>query len=478
MTFTAKYITIAKGLIDDIDQERIAINDKLPSLRSLCKLHNISMTTAMSCYQYLTDEGYAIAKTKQGYFAQKPYHLVNNVTNNVTNPSNFPQFHGCIKSLANLSFINTKRPKANTQSFSTAQLDEAFIDIERIKKSIQSSTKSLSFNLSYDEPQGNFPLRKQLSNHFTTQGFPCAANDLLITHGCLHAVLIALETVSDAGDVIAISSPCYSGLLNILTTLDRKVLEIPSTADGIDIEQIEQAMQQQSIKACLLTANHQNPTGHSINNQQKAKLAALANQYQIPIIEDDVFRELSYQNDIPLPIKYYDKNGWVIWCSSVSKTLAPGLRIGWSMPGRYKEHFLKQRRIRTLGVNQPMQNALADYLSKGHYARHIKKLNKALAINTKTFIHFLSEHLPPNAQIFFPTGGLVLWIKLPDVDTQQLTLELFEQDIFIEHGHNFSTTSLYNNYIRLNLGREPTPQVFEQLTVITNLIRKSITRFE
>jgi len=464
MSVTVKYITIARQVIASIENEHLEANSKLPSLRIFCQLHHISMTTALACYRYLEKHGYIIAEYKKGYYVQ-PQKTEKGIIN-------FPTFQSAVTTkLARPEF---RADVIGIPSLATAQLDATLIDDALLKRSFRAITKQTDFTLKYDEVQGNQKLRKQLSKHFNNQGFLCPHEELVITHGCLDAVLMALECVSKPGDVIAITSPCYSGLLDLLSVLDRAILEIPSTAEGIELMQLEQAMKGRKITACLLTANHQNPTGHSLSNQQKQQLVELATQYNIPIIEDDVFREISHQRTIPLPLKYFDQQGWVIWCSSVSKTLAPGLRVGWCLPGRYKNKFIQQRMIRTLGHNQPIQLALADYISNGYYETHVKKINRAISSHCADYIKFFHDNLPEQSEVFIPNGGLVLWITFSKVNTQKLAAALLKQGVHIKVGNLFSTTQLYQNCVRLNIGQIPTKQIYSQLALLCTLVKEQL----
>jgi len=461
MSASVKYIAIARQVITRIEKGHIEANSKLPSLRDFCQLHQISMTTALACYRYLEQHGYVIAEYKKGYYVQSQQ----------TNKGivNFPTFQSAVTT--KLTRPDIPSNVIGIASLATAQLDEKLVDDALLKRSFRAITKQENFTLKYDEVQGNQKLREQLSKHFNSQGFLCPSEELVITHGCLNAVLMALECVSKPGDVIAITSPCYSGLLDLLSVLDRAILEIPSTAEGIELMQLEQAMQGKKITACLLTANHQNPTGHSLSNQQKQQLVELATQYRVPIIEDDVFREISHQRAIPLPLKYFDQHGWVIWCSSISKTLAPGLRVGWCLPGQYKDKFIQQRMVRTLGHNQPIQLALADYIANGYYETHIKKINRAIASHCADYIKFFKDNLPEQSEVFIPNGGLVLWIKFSQVDTQKLAASLLKQSVHIKAGNLFSTTQLYQNYVRLNIGQIPTKKIYSQLALLCKLVK-------
>lgn len=460
---TSKYLQIAHLFINDIDNERLTIGEKLPSLRTIMQLHDVSMTTAIACYRYIEQVGYAYAEDKKGYYATKPYKQ--------NAAAMFPQFNSKISKAPNPEVTSSENQSID--SLKTAKLDTLLINNTFVKQSLHSAIKASALHLGYELPQGNLQLREQLAHHFSEQGFTSAAKELIVTHGCLDAVVNAIEIVSKPGDVLAVSSPCYSGLLEILNLLDRRIIEIPSTKNGMDLSQLTDIIENNKITACLLTANHQNPTGHSLNNEQKEKLAQLAAHYEIPIIEDDVFRELAHQKSIPLPIKCFDEKGWVIWCSSFSKSLAPGLRLGWCKPGKFLGQYLKRQKVKTLGVNQPLQLAMADYLSKGHYRRHLKKVNKALQVHCNTYVNFLQQHLPKDSQVYIPTGGLLLWIRVPNLRAKQLAENLVNHNILIQHGDVFSTTQLYQDCFRLNIGLVPNDSVLKQLDQLVKVINEN-----
>ena len=219
-----------------------------------------------------------------------------------------------------------------------------------------------------------------------------------------------------------------------------------------------------------MTANYQNPTGHSLPIEQKKLLANFAQQYRIPIIEDDVYGELTHSGALPLPIKYWDHDGWVIWCSSVSKTLSPGLRIGWLHSGRFYEELLKQRFIKTLGINEITQLGLAEYINTGLYAKHLTKVNSYLKKQISDYRYFLQNILPNDSYISSPKGGTVLWIKVSKLDSNQLMIKCELDNIYIRPGDLFSSRRLYRNFFRINAGWPLTEDIKKQLIIIQKKI--------
>ena len=459
----AKYKQLAQQLISKIEQ-RIYTSDKpLPSLRSFCDIQQISMTTALACYRYVESQGYITAHPKRGYFVTTP------VTSQIK--YDFPNFVAKPTQSKQSARYNELTP----QSLATAELGTSLVDHKVLSASLAQACRHSDLIWGYACVQGEATLRLALSKHFSTQGFALSEQDISITHGCLDAVQLAISVVSNEHDVILVSSPCYSGLLDMLHTLKRRVIEIPSTHDGIDLAQMEYAIQQHNVVACLLTANHQNPTGHSLSNSQKRQITQLANTYQLPIIEDDVFREISHNRTPPLPIKHFDENGWVIWCASFSKSLSAGLRLGWCAPGRYFDAYITQQKVRTPGVNKPLQLAIAHYINRGHYQQHLKRANNKLASHKNLYITLLNSILPANSSIYIPHGGMVLWIKVPDLDSDMLAAVLASQHIFIKPGTVFGTTQHYKECFRLNFGLEFTADIQTQLNKIANEINKQLT---
>ena len=263
---------------------------------------------------------------------------------------------------------------------------------------------------------------------------------------------MALLVTTQPGDAIAISSPCFNGLLKLLSSLSRKVVEIPCNSNGVDIQQFEQKLKNKEIKAALFSSAYMNPHGLSLSIEQKKRLAELANKYCVPIIEDDVYGELGYENIYPLPIKYWDTKGYVLWCSSVSKTLASGLRIGWCSAGRYLDTIVDQYAAENLGQNALMQASLTSFITLGEYRKHLQSIRKIILSNAYAYRHLLLNNLPEGSAISVPSGGLVLWVQVPSLDNIKLNAFIDQAHIDIQFGAQFTTRRLYRDCFRINIG--------------------------
>lgn len=292
----------------------------------------------------------------------------------------------------------------------------------------------------------------------------------MITSGCLSAIKTAIECCSEEGDAVAISSPCFNGIIQLLGYMKRKVIEIPSTDQGIDLVQLETHLKEKTIATAVFCTSFTNPHGITMSAEQKQKLAWLANHYQTPIIEDDVYIELGHFEQ-PLPAKHYDTQGYIFWCGSFSKSLSPSYRVGWCLPGRYSHEFINHLAAGNHGVATTVQLALADFIDSGQYAKHLKNKRVELLKIRQDYMSYLEQHLPNHASISDPQGGLVVWVQVPTLNTKTLVIDAAKQQLDFRVGTLFSTLNLYHDCIRVNIGH-PFERARDDLTQLVELIHQ------
>ncbi|PSV32747.1 PLP-dependent aminotransferase family protein [Photobacterium sp. GB-210] len=457
----AKYQQLIKSIIEDIRDHSLVANTKLPSLRQLAKQHEVSISTAVNCYQELESQGWIIAKPKQGFF-------VRSIDMGVAQPE-FKQFDSYPTSprrnktpyRASNGVLGVSCMPIDSETI--AELDRCFI--RTLKR------YSLKINR-YPDPIGEERLRKAISRHFCAKGFPIDHSHLVITQGAMSAINTALEIIAKPGDTIAISSPCFSGYMDLLVNLQLKVIEIPSNQNGIDLKQLEHHLQQGNIQVGLFSTTFMNPQGITLSVEQKQKLAKLSAQYKTPIIEDDVYVELSHDKTMPLPAKYYDKDGYIIWCGSLSKSLSASYRLGWCLSGRYFSEFSNYYSASSRGVSQQIQNAITEYFSTGLYDKYIKRQCSNLSNNMYQYRHYLNHHLPNIIKISNPNGGMTLWIEIKNHNAEVFSQLVNDHQLDIREGALFSSLPIYDNYIRINIGY-PIDQAQEQLDLLIKLIKVS-----
>lgn len=442
----ALYETLAQHFIEDIQTQRLPAGTRLPALRNMAKQHQVSMTTATKAYDYLQQMGWIYAQPQSGYFVASQLEdtaFPSLTTKGVEqrDPKCFAPLNGYNPASALFSPLGIAMISPDLQPS---------VALQRCIKRVTRRAENHLFR--YPEPQGDVGLRNALAEHFRYSHLAFSAADFVITNGCIDAVKLAIESLTKVGDTIAINSPCFSGLLDLLAALSRKVIEIPISDKGIDLDHLETLLRQGLIQASLLSTSNMNPTGMTLPIEQKQALARLAAQYQTPMIEDDVYCELGHQKQPALPAKYWDKDGYVIWCGSFSKTLAAGLRLGWCVPGRYLAPYLKQHALTSLGVNGLIQSCMAEFINTGEYRTHVNKIRVVLNQHIHSYQQFLKAHLPDNAKISVPQGGIVLWVQIPGLNAVQLEKAANNRGIEIRSGACFSTHAFYHDCFRLNCG--------------------------
>ncbi|MDO6673155.1 PLP-dependent aminotransferase family protein [Cobetia amphilecti] len=451
----ARYRQLAEKCIQDIQAGKLTSGDRILSLRQFAQQHGISVSTAVSCYAELESQGWLMARPQAGFFIAEPSHVI---------PApNWPTFQSRVTSPTTLR----SRSDELNGPLGTAHLALDKTARQALDRSLRRAMKRAAHTLTqYPVVQGEPPLLSALANHFTQGGFALKGEELVITHGCMDAVKTALEVCTRPGDTVAVSSPCYNGLLDLLSQLSLDVVEIPSCTEGIDLDQFEQHLESGQLQAGLFCTTHMNPQGITLTPAQKKRLARLANHYRVPVIEDDVYLELTHHTPAPLPTAYHDEGGFVLWCGSVSKTLSPSYRLGWCRPGRFFQAYLK----RALGVPTLIQCSVADFIDSGAYASHLKRTRHQLRQHKAHYLNVLSEHLPVGSRVTQPDGGLVLWIEVPGLDAKALGKAAEQVRLDIRIGPWFTESSRYRNCLRLNIGLAPDEMIEKELARLMKLI--------
>ncbi|MCL6415269.1 PLP-dependent aminotransferase family protein [Aestuariirhabdus sp. Z084] len=466
-----RYKALASQLIEEIQARKWQQGERLPSLRRFSALYDVSLTTAQNCYHALEEQGWLLAKPQSGFYVSSP---MQDLSVPVA-----PQFTSTPR-----AFDEIDRQRYQEGPLGEAQQTNPYISpplgISRLspryfpQQAFQRSIKRVHLRqpellTEYPEPAGSSPLRRVLAQHFEQYQLRLSPLEGVITGGCINAVKQAIEVTTQVGDRVAISSPSFNGLLQLLAALNRDIVEIPCTDQGIDLVQLEQHLKTGAVQAGLFSTSHMNPQGTSLSDQQKQRLAELANRYRVPIIEDDVYMEIGFGQTMPRPAKYWDSQGYLLWCGSVSKTLASGLRLGWCWPGRYLSAYSHHNNASSYGHNTLMQAALADFIVTGQYQKHLQKVRHRLFANICAYRAYLMRYLPPGTAISQPTGGMVLWVQVPGLDGDRFEQAIQASGLGVRLGKVFTTLDWYRDCFRVNVGWGLDDVVTEGVTIETCL---------
>jgi len=359
--------------------------------------------------------------------------------------------------------------------------DPAWFPVHRLQRAIASTARRhpelLTTCCQYYA--GLDSLRHQVARHYAALGCAVAQDEVVIANGCTEALNLALGAVAVPGDTIAIESPGYYGFLQIIEKRGLKALEIAThPREGLSVDALEQALASRagrSVKACLVSPNFSNPMGAAMPEAQKRRLVQLCEQQGVVLIEDDVYGDLQHFGPRPLPAKAFDRAGNVMLCSSFTKTLAPGARVGWIFGGRHAEE-IRLRKFAASGASPAiLQEALAEILRTGGYERHLLKLRRSYAAQVARMTAAVCEYFPAGTKITQPAGGFVIWLELPGaIDTLALYDKAIVHGVNFAPGPLFSASGRYGNFLRLNCGRMWTPAIETALMRLGQLAKAEL----
>lgn len=432
-----------------IDNGIYKAEDKLPSLRSLHKENGLSIGTVLQAFNYLLDKGLIVSREKSGYFVN---HRLGKV---LPIPQSFPVTLSA-KTVHIDQLLQKLRKDGrgkNFVSFAAAQPDNQLLPFNSIKRAIQNTSRDINGSyLTLEERKGNQQLREEIAKRSYLWHGVVHADELIITNGAMEAVIGCLKAVTRPGDTVLVQDPCYYGVMQALEYLDLKVATIPSNPDtGIELTDLESICKKLKVKACLLVSNFNNPDGACLTTDKKKHIAAFAAKNQLPVIEDDIYGELYYTGGRPDTIKAYDTEGWVMYCNSFTKSLVPGFRIGWCAPGRFAYQVARIKSMHNGSTSNFGQQVVLQLLNSGIYDRHLQKFRLQLHKNLVRTTSLIEQYFPVGTKISRPTGGLVLWIELPEhINTVTIQDIVFANDVSYAPGEIFSANGGYYNYLRIS----------------------------
>jgi DNA-binding transcriptional MocR family regulator len=344
------------------------------------------------------------------------------------------------------------------------------------KSVVYALRNSKHHGISYEHTQGNEELRKQIARLSFNWGGKINADDVIVTAGCMEALILSLRTVTEHGDTVAVESPAYFGIYQAIESLGLKVVEITTDpTDGPDLECLEKAIDKFNISACVFVPNFNNPLGSCMPDDRKKRLVELITKHNIPLIEDDIYGEMYFGKHRPKTCKSFDTKGMVLYCSSFSKSLAPGYRVGWVIPGKFVDKVKQLKMMYTVTSPTLTQAAMAHFLSIGRYEYHLKNLRKALHTQCLKYMQGIMEYLPEDTKISRPQGGFVLWVELNNrVNAYKVSLEALKHGISVAPGQIFSANCNYSNCLRISYGKPWNEDVEYAMMMLGKVISKMI----
>ena len=445
--------------------------DKLPSLRKLSRQFEISVPTVKQAYIELERQGRVCARPQSGYYlmAQRARTLKPMPTKWSHCAPATVQCRNMIEQVYEAVHIPNTVALGISNPIQANPPDKT---LARLMRSVLSKVAEKA--VSYGPVTGDAKLRMQLAFRYQEQGIVINSDEIVITNGAQEALSIALQCVAQRGDIIAVESPCFFGIIELIETLGMKALEIYTcTEEGVCLNDLTKAIKKHPIKACLFSSAINNPLGSMKTDVQRQALVSLLEKYDLPLIEDDVYSELYFTEKKPKPAQLYSEKGLVMTCSSFSKTAAPGYRIGWLLPGKFEEQAKRVKRAQSCSTPMLQQWTLNEYIQSGDYDRHLSVLRKKLIYNCERMRALIAEHFPSEVCISKPQGGSVLWLRCQShVNTSEFFQEAIEQGVSFAPGIIFSMSGKYANYMRISFGVQWNEQVENAIQTLGSLVFK------
>lgn len=469
------YLSVAADVARLIQTGVLKSADRVPSVRRLARQRRISISTAVASLRELEQRGLIEARARSGYFVarqrpapQQPAQV------ELPRRAQLAGTQAMLKRLADASLT------PGIARLGQALPDPALFPQRALRASLMRAARR-DPGLLAEYPLrmgGSMALRVQIARHYAHAGVAMAAEDLIITNGCLEAMMLALRTVAGPGDTVAVESPTYFGLLQIAESLGVKLLEVPSRAGtGISLEALAAMLAGRAgrdIRACVVTPSFNNPNGSCMPPDRRRELVRLCEAMDVVLIEDDVYGDLQFDGERPLPCKAHDRDGRVLLCSSFSKTLAPGSRLGFIAPGRYRDTLRAAKHMVSGATPLLQQEMVAEFLRSGRYERHLRRLRRALSQQVRQLSQCVQESFPEGTRLTQPQGGFLLWVELPGaVDTMDYYDAASRQAADYVPGALFSPSGSYRNFLRLNAGFPVTAHTTAAIQRLGSLLREN-----
>lgn len=465
------YIRIADTVEKQIRNNVLNAGDRLPSLRTVCQEHGVSMNTASEAYLELERRALIESRPQSGFFValyRKP------AMPTVSKPS------VSYKAEQADDLIRRVFETLNDTQITRLALgvpDMELLPIAKLNKAMSEALRTLpSSGTGYDDVQGNGKLRRQIARWSFTWNSSLTESDIVTTAGTMNAISHCLMVLTKRGDAIAVESPAYFGILQLAKNLGLRVIELPThPVTGIEPDALKKVLPK--IKACVLVSNFSNPLGSCMPEINKKAVVKMLAAEEIPLIEDDLYGDIYFRSSRPTPCKAFDREGLVLWCGSVSKTLAPGYRVGWVAPGRFKDEIIRSKLLHSISLTTITHEVVANVLENGRYENHLRNLRRTLYANSQQFVRAISEYFPAETRVTHPEGGFVLWTEMDKrIDAASLYEKAMQHKISIAPGRMFTLQNQFNNCMRLSYGVKWTDELDSKLKQLGVLAKSMLKR--
>jgi DNA-binding transcriptional MocR family regulator len=444
------YLQIAESIATPIRAGTLARGERIPSVRELARRHRVSLGTVLQAYRMLEDSRLIEARSRSGYFvAARPPRLPEPEASNPPASSMAVDVSSLAARVMRLAHDPT------CVSFGAACPSSDLFSQERVRRAVSRAAQRHRATLTrYTIGSGDESLRRAIARHALRMGCQLDARDVVVTNSCLESITLCLRSVTQPGDVVALESPTLFSFLEILENLHLRALEIPThPRNGLSIDALQLAFDTQPVKAVLAVPTLSNPIGATLPLAERRRLAQMVAEHRVPLIEDVLYNDFAHDDEGRRAVRSFDTTGHVMICGSFSKTVAPGLRLGWVEAGRWGEHLARLKQATSGSQSVMLERALADLLTQPGIEAGYRQMRASLAARVDEARGLIAQHFPKGTRVTNPAGGLILWAELPrGTDSLALFQACLAENIVIAPGTMFSATDHFRHCVRLGLG--------------------------
>ena len=414
---TPLYRQIKGYLQQGILSGSLAPDTRLPASRQLAQDLGVNRITVENAYDELEAEGLILSRLGSGTYVLTPDPLLS-FPNHETDAS-WPLWQQNLMVQENIPPSRVSKPdmahSPGLISFASGIGDANMFPAEEFRKVLQAVMRHHGFEaLDYGEQNGYGPLRESITHILASQGLQTQPDNILITAGSQQALSLVSQVLLNPGDVILVESPTYPGALDLFRALGFKVVGIPVDGQGMQVDGLEKLLQQYHPRLIYTIPNFHNPTGTCLSSARRRQLLVLADRYNVPVLEDDFVGDLRYEGRAQPALKALDPGGRVIYVSTFSKMLMPGLRVGFLVAeGPVYDTLVDFKRVNDLATSTLVQHALEAYVTVGRYQAHLHRSCQIFRKRRDEMVSAIQRYLPTGVQFEFPQGGLFIWLSLP-----------------------------------------------------------------
>jgi GntR family transcriptional regulator/MocR family aminotransferase len=481
------YRQIQHFLGEQIRAGALPAETQLPATRELAASLGVSRITVTNAYAELEAEGLIYSQLGSGTFVSPLLESLPTTSEGSIIANDWPPWQqqplsrGLTSAQQELADLMASVTHPDLISFVGGIGAVHLFPVDDFRKAIQVVLRrDGSDALDYGDPAGYPPLRATIAHILTSRGIPTHPDNVLITSGAQQALALVAHLLLRPGDVVLVESPTYLGAIALFRSMDVHLQGVPVDEQGMQVERADGMLRTARPKLIYVNPTFHNPTGTCMSGHRRRNLIALADRYNVPILEDDIAGDLRYEGRAQPALKALDPGGRVIYVSTFSKVLTPGIRMSAMVAeGPIYERLLGCKQIHDLATSNLLQRALEEYITVGRYQAHLRRACRLYRRRRDAMLKALEQHMPAGTQWQSPQGGLYLWLQLPEgLSAEELYPLAGEEGVSFAPGSRFFPGKRPLSYLRLNCIMNPTEAIEEGIQRLARATRRLLAREE